>query len=270
MNKLLIVFGFITSVRAHLVLNIPQVWGISDSVSLEQPLDATTQNYVCAGRTPPSNAGVVQLVAGRSYSFNTVCGEINLGTDGCLTGDWHTGNSLTDYSGCALSVSYSDYRTPANHKYISYTQECPKYDTPTSFRISENVENCERCVCSWAWAPSRDFSSPGQFYHNCFYCSISGGRGNRTSMRTLDFINVNNAGYNDITYNDIRGLNNIYNVVTSSTTTYTSTTSTSTATRSPTVTRSPTATTTTGLSRPTRRPLTRTITTTTPSPTNDC
>jgi hypothetical protein len=189
-------------IESHLILNIPQVWGISDGISLEQPLDISVENWMCAGKAPENN-GVFNFVAGRTYQFNTVCGEKNPNAPGCLIGDWHTGTMQNDYSGCGLSVSYSNYRNPANHKYISYSRECPKSNTPTSFTISENVENCENCICSWGWAPSRMHSSPGQFYHNCFYCSITGGRGSQSTMKQFDFFNVRGAQHFDLTYNDI-------------------------------------------------------------------
>jgi hypothetical protein len=189
-------------IQSHLILDIPQVWGIRDGISLEQPLDTSVSNWMCAGKAPENN-GVVNFVAGQTYQFNTVCGEKDPNAPGCLIGDWHTGPLQNDYSGCGLSISYSDYRNPANHKYISYSRECPKSNTPTSFTISENVENCENCICSWGWAPSRMHSSPGQFYHNCFYCSITGGRGSQSSMKQFDFFNVRDAQHFDLTYNDI-------------------------------------------------------------------
>ncbi len=189
-------------IESHLILNIPQVWGISDGISLEQPLDTSVNNWMCRGKVPENN-GVVNFVAGQTYQFGTVCGEKDSNAPGCLNGDWHTGMSQNDYSGCGLSVSYSNYQNPANHKYISYSRECPKSNTPTLFTISENVENCENCICSWGWAPSRMHSSPGQFYHNCFFCSITGGRGSQKTMKQFDFFNVRAANHFDLTYNDI-------------------------------------------------------------------
>lgn len=197
-------------VSGHLILNEPQVWGVNDGVSLEQPLDQSTQNWICAGKQPDTNS-VVNLVAGNTYSFQTICGEQDVNAPGCLIGDWHTGDDNSDYSGCALAVSYSDYKNPSNHQYLSYTHDCPKRGVDTTFVVSPNVQNCERCVCSWAWAPSRDYSSPPQFYHNCFYCSISGG--NNATMKQFDFINVPNAAYVDKTYNDIVNPDELYSSV---------------------------------------------------------
>jgi hypothetical protein len=199
--------NFLTS-NCHLILDIPQTWGIRNGIALEQPLDTSTSNWICGGQSPENN-GIMKLVAGQTYEFSTICGEKNTNDPWCLKGDWHSGNSQNDYSGCGLSVSYTNYQNPDSHKYISYTRDCPKSNTLTSFKISENVENCENCVCSWGWAPSRAYSSPGQFYHNCFYCSISGGKGNQMSMKQFDFFNVRGAKYTDLTYNDIKP--DIYN-----------------------------------------------------------
>jgi hypothetical protein len=228
MFAFLFLFSLSGSVLSHLILNEPQVWGVNDGIALEQPLDQNTQNWMCAGKQPDTNS-VINLVAGQTYSFQTICGEQNINAPGCLIGDWHTGNNNDDYSGCALSVSYSDYTNPDNHKYISYSQDCPKRQTDTTFIISPNVQNCERCVCSWGWAPSRDYSSPAQFYHNCFYCSISGG--NNATMKQFDFINVRDASYTDRTYNDIVNPDEIYSSVSSTPSTSTPTTVSSTSTR---------------------------------------
>jgi flagellar motor protein MotB len=190
-----------SKVHGHLILNIPEVWGIDDGTSLEQPLDTSTANPVCAGRSPENN-GVVNFEAGQTYDFDVSCGEKDINSGGCLVGDWHSGDPATDYSGCALGVNYDGYESQDNYKYISYSKDCGKRGEPTSFTITTNIQDCERCVCSWSWAPSRQYSSPGQFYHNCFYCSISGGKMNAT-MRPLDFINVRGAQYQDATYNSI-------------------------------------------------------------------
>lgn len=232
----------IPSVLCHLILNEPQVWGVSDGIALEQPLDGSTQNWMCAGQQPDTTA-IINFVAGQSYNLQTICGEQDLDAPGCLVGDWHTGNSANDYSGCALSISYDDYTNPDNHRYLSYSQECPKRDTDTTFVISRNVQNCERCVCSWAWAPSRDYSSPAQYYHNCFYCSISGGSDGNATMRQFDFINVPGAAFTDATYNDINpdldsgspppSTSTTPTTSSSSTSTTTSSSSTSTSTPSP-------------------------------------
>jgi hypothetical protein len=190
-----------SQVYGHLILNIPEVWGIDDGTSLEQPLDTTTVNPICAGRSPENN-GIVNFEAGQTYEFDVSCGEKDINSGGCLIGDWHSGEPATDYSGCALGVNYDGYESQDNYKYISYSKDCGKRGEPSSFTITTNIQDCERCVCSWSWAPSRQYSSPGQFYHNCFYCSISGGKMNAT-MRPLDFINVRGAQYQDATYNSI-------------------------------------------------------------------
>lgn len=196
---------------AHLIFNSPETWGIND-VSLEQPLDINTENPLCAGRAP-DNDGIIRLVAGETYYFDIRCGEKDLNAIGCLTGDWHSGEMNNDYAGCALGINYNDYRLQNEYKYISYSRDCAKRGDVSTFVISKNVQNCDRCVCSWSWAPSRKYSSPGQFYHNCFYCSITGG--NNASMRQLDFINVKGTSLIDTTYNDINPIN-IYNNFTTS------------------------------------------------------
>jgi flagellar motor protein MotB len=193
-----------SKVYGHLILNIPEVWGIDDGTSLEQPLDTSTANPVCAGRSPENN-GVVNFDAGQTYEFDVSCGEKDINSGGCLVGDWHSGDPATDYSGCALGINYDGHESQDNYKYISYSKDCGKRGEPSSFTITTNVQDCERCVCSWSWAPSRQYSSPGQFYHNCFYCSISGGKMNAT-MRPLDFINIRGAQYQDATYNSINPL----------------------------------------------------------------
>ena len=199
----------IYKVSAHLILNIPEVWGINNGEDLEYPLDTTSSNFICAGKTPENN-GIVKFVAGQNYNLPVTCGEKDINAPGCLIGDWHTGDAANDYPGCALSVSYNGYNSPEDFKYISYSKDCAKRGTTTSFIITQNIQNCEKCICSWSLAPSREYSSPGQFYHNCFYCSISGGTTNSTStMRSLDFINVKGTQYQDVTYNDINP-SNIY------------------------------------------------------------
>lgn len=190
-------------VSGHLVLNIPQVWGINDAIALEQPLDATTTDWICAGKQPTTNAKVT-LVAGQTYSWQVMCGELGLDEPGCLVGDWHTGTASNDYSGCALGIAYDTWQQARSHYYLAFTADCPKRMTNTSFTISTTVQNCENCVCSWAWAPSREYSSPAQFYHNCFYCSVSGGQESTQGMKPFDFINVRDAQYTDVTYNDIK------------------------------------------------------------------
>ena len=194
----------VLNVKAHLILNITQVWGIEDGVDLESPLYSTTLNPMCAGKSLPINAGVVNLIAGNTYNFPITCGEKDLNAPGCLIGDWHTGDAADDYPGCALSVSYNGYSEQSDFKYISYSKDCAKRGSLTSFIITKNVQNCTKCICSWSLAPSLKSSSPPQFYHNCFYCSISGGNSNTTmTMRPLDFINIKGANYTDVTYNDI-------------------------------------------------------------------
>lgn len=198
-----ILLPILPTVLCHLVFNRPETWGIND-VSLEQPLDVNTENPLCAGRVPENN-GIIHFVAGETYYFDLICGEKDLNAIGCLTGDWHSGSMNNDYAGCALSVNYNDYRIQNDYKYMSYSQDCAKRGDVTGFVISKNIQNCDRCVCSWSWAPSRKYSSPGQFYHNCFYCSISGGiDNNNVIMRSLDFINIRGSIFSDITYNDIR------------------------------------------------------------------
>jgi len=203
---LLYVFIFCSrTLNAHLILNIPQVWGIDDGVALEQPLDINTLNPICAGKTPENN-GVFNFIAGQTYELPITCGEKDINEPGCLIGDWHNGNSGTDYPGCALAISYNGIDSQSNFKYLSYSSDCAKINASTSFMISANIENCDQCICSWSLAPSRLHSSPGQFYHNCFYCSISGGVINPT-MRMLDFMNIRNTVLHDLTYNDIVPVN---------------------------------------------------------------
>ena len=123
---------------------------------------------ICAGRAPDTEQ-VLSFVAGDSYDFEVICGELGLDSPGCLPGDWHSGDNNDDYSGCALSIDYSgDYKNMSNHRYISYSSECAKRGTLTNFKIAENVNNCERCVCSWTWAPSRDYSSLVNFIATVF------------------------------------------------------------------------------------------------------
>ena len=171
-------------------------------------MDITTNNPICAGITPQEN-GIIEFKAGETYNFDISCGERDLNAPGCLIGDWHSGNNLDDYSGCALSVNYGDYKNMNEYYYISYSKDCAKRGEATSFKIANNIKNCDKCICSWSWAPSRMYSSPGQFYHNCFYCSISGGTNSSSTMRNLDFINIKNTNNIDTTYNDINP-GNIY------------------------------------------------------------
>jgi hypothetical protein len=180
----------------------PETWGINDAISLEQPLSVNTPNYICAGKQPLSKSKVITLYAGKTYSFRTICGELNVNAPGCLNGDWHTGDSATDFSGCVLAAAYSNYKNPSNHKLISYSSTCPKKYGMNNFKIGKKIQNCEGCVCSWAWAPSIDYSTP-QFYHNCFYCNIRGGIGTSSKMKTLPFINVPNAKYQSTTFNKL-------------------------------------------------------------------
>jgi hypothetical protein len=202
MYKSLILLYFVKNINCHLILKHPNVWGVKDSYSLEQPLDNTNNNWICAGRNPDNN-NIIELTAGRSYDFNISCGEKDLNAPGCLVGDWHAGNNVDDYAGCVLGVNYNNYKNASNYFYMSHSKECAKRESPSSFYISRNVRNCEKCVCSWAWAPSRKYSSPAQFYHNCFYCKITNGIGTRKTMKKHEFINVKNSRYNDVTYNDI-------------------------------------------------------------------
>jgi hypothetical protein len=206
MYKIILIYvTIVKGISGHLVLNRPEVWGLS--TELENPLDINTVNPMCGGRTPSEN-GIVTLQAGNVYNMETICGERDLNGQGCLVGDWHSGGNADDYSGCALGVTYNDYNDMGSYKYISYTKDCPKRGINTQFEISKNVKNCDKCVCSWSWAPSRKYSSPGQFYHNCFYCKIVGGNnGSENNMRNLDFINIKNAQYTDRTYNDINPIN---------------------------------------------------------------
>lgn len=208
--------------NSHIIINSPYIWGISNGVRLEQPITPSTDNWICNGMSPPINAPTLTLIAGQTYSFQTVCGEKNLNAPGCLIGDWHSGSNVNDYAGCTLGISYlntSSYKNINSYKYISYTRNCPKRTTNTTFIISKYIQNCNKCVCSWAYAPSLKYSTP-QFYHNCFYCNIIGGYNNYThNMLSMDFINVKNS-YKDITktnfykyltYNTLpRNLTNIY------------------------------------------------------------
>ena len=201
---LLLLLVCVLKVRAHLILNISQVWGIENGVDLEQPLYMNTLNPICAGKSPSNNAGIVNFIAGNTYNVPITCGEKDLNAPGCLIGDWHTGNAADDYPGCALAINYNGYSEQSDFKYISYSKDCAKRGSLTSFVITKNVQNCEKCVCSWSLAPSLKYSSPPQFYHNCFYCSITGGiLETNVTMRTLDFININGANYTEVTYNDI-------------------------------------------------------------------
>lgn len=187
---------------SHLVFNTPETWGISNSVSLEQPMDSSTFDFVCAGKSPETTQGVITLVAGQSYNFQTICGELDTSAQGCLVGDWHAGSNANDNSGCVLGVAYSDYTLPQNHKFMTYQSQCPLRDTPVSFNIPLDTPACEKCVCSWGWIPSRDYSSPAQFYHNCFYCNIvSSSIKTPDDMTNYEFINSAVSQYKDITYN---------------------------------------------------------------------
>jgi hypothetical protein len=193
---------FVRRVISHLIFDRPEVWGIENPILLEQPLDETTDPWVCAGN-PPRNNGVITLQAGRTYNFSIICGERDLNSPGCLVGDWHAGENVDQYSGCVLSANYIDYANPDEYYYISHSRECGKRGSPSSFTVSRNIQNCTNCVCSWSWAPTRQFSSPGQFYHNCFYCNIVSGAGSKRNMKQQDFINVKGSAYKDTTYNQL-------------------------------------------------------------------
>lgn len=214
-----IVLFFFQTTLCHLVLNIPQVWGIEDSVSLEYPIDNTNTNPICSGRSPnndpPNPEDIVNIVAGNTYSYQIICGELELDAPGCLVGDWHAGDDVNDFSGCGLSVSYNDHTNLSDHKYISYSPNCARRGQDTLFRIAQDIQNCELCVCSWSWAPSRMYSSPGQFYSNCFYCSITNGIGSESYMKNFDFINIQGGQHEDITYNDLNP-RDIYDIPSSS------------------------------------------------------
>jgi len=196
-------------VNAHLVLNEPEVWGISDAADLEYPLDNTTENPICSGRQPDTEA-VREFVAGETYNLEVICGELSRGAPGCSINDWHQGSDGIDYGGTALSINYGDFNSRSETKYLAFTRDGPQPQGDTSFKITENVRDCNKCICSWVWSPSRDYSSPGQFYQNCFYCSITNGNNIALSdMQNLDFINIRNADFTDKTYNDLEI--NIYN-----------------------------------------------------------
>jgi hypothetical protein len=74
----------INKVSGHLVLNRPEVWGLT--TDLENPLDINTDNPICGGRNPSEN-GIVTFVAGNTYNMETICGERDLNGQGCLIGD---------------------------------------------------------------------------------------------------------------------------------------------------------------------------------------
>ncbi len=209
-------------INAHLILNEPFIWGISDGNSLEQPLEMTTQNWVCAGK-PKEENGIVTLEAGKSYQYSTTCGEKDLNADGCLIGDFHSTDNVDDFSGCALGISYGDYTDMNDWKYIAYTQDCAKRGELNTFKIVENVESVEKAICSWHWTPSINYASP-QTYMNCFYCKIIG-NGNKNELRQMDFMNVPGAQYSEKVYNDVIKSSDIYgkSTASSSTTTKTST-----------------------------------------------
>ena len=192
----------IAVVYGHMIFNRPEVFGISDPIALEQPLDKSSTNWVCAGKTPGSKSKVIHLQAGRTYGFDITCGERNLNSPGCLTGDWHAGDLATDYAGCLLSINYKGYANAADYKIMSHSKQCAKRGSNSHFRISSNVENCDLCICSWSFAPSVMHSTP-QFFHNCFYCKITGWRGKQSRMRTMMSINVPGSQYDQVTYNNI-------------------------------------------------------------------
>lgn len=191
-----------TTTFSHLVFNTPETWGISDSIALEQPMDIFTSNFVCAGKSPEQSQGVITLVAGQSYDFQTICGERDLNAAGCSVYDWHAGENASDNSGCVLGVAYNDYNDLTNHKFMTYESTCPLRGNPVKFNIPIDTPPCEKCVCSWGWAPSRQYSSPAQFYHNCFYCNIiSSSSKTPNDMKKYEFINSAVSQYKDITYN---------------------------------------------------------------------
>lgn len=158
MIVLMFIFLFINNfVFSHLVLNHPAVWGLYDGGDLETPLTTETQNYICAGKTPTTNK-IINFVAGKTYKFQTICGELDFNAPGCLNGDWHSNDEFTDYAGCVLSVAYKNYKEPKNHKLISYSKNCAKKYQLNLFRISKNVMNTKKAVCSWSWTPSTKYS----------------------------------------------------------------------------------------------------------------
>lgn len=196
---------------AHLILNEPFVWGIDDGGSLEQPLEITTDNWVCAGKQPENN-GIVTLEAGKTYKYSTTCGEKDVNADGCLIGDWHSTDNVDDFAGCVLGVSYGNYKNVENWKYISYQRNCAKRGALNSFTIAKNVESIKNGVCSWAWIPSINYASP-QMYMNCFYCNIIG-NGDKNTMKDMEFANVPGGKYTEKVYNDFVNPNDIYPSVT--------------------------------------------------------
>lgn len=196
---MLLTLFFLPLINGHLILNEQFVWGIDNGESLEQPLDMTTNNWICAGKSPEEN-GVVTLEAGKTYQYSTTCGEKNVNADGCLISDWHSTDNVDDFSGCVLGVSYSDYTNKNNWKYISYQKNCAKRNQKNSFTIANNVESITKGICSWAWIPSINYASP-QMYMNCFYCNIIG-NGNKNTMKQMEFSNVPGAQYSEKVYND--------------------------------------------------------------------
>ena len=199
---MLLYFYLLQVVNCHLIFNRPEVWGSDNSIQLEQPLEAGNSNWQCAGNMPENN-GIITFTAGSTYDIEIICGEKDYTAPGCWDTDWHSGPMYNQYSGCVLGVNYNNnYRNTDDYFYLSHSRECAKYQEPTAFQIPQNVENCNNCICSWAWAPSLDYSSP-QFYHNCFYCNIVGGTGNRLNMRKHDFINVDNSNFQNVVYNDL-------------------------------------------------------------------
>jgi hypothetical protein len=198
---------YIIPVYSHLILNGRFTWGIND-MSLEMPMDKNTQDYVCRGEAPISRNTKVVFTSNKTYGLNIICGEKNLNAPGCLIGDWHTDNN-GDYAGCALSISYNSNPnriTRLNQYYLGNSKTCARRGEMSNFKIN-NVPSCEKCICSWNWAPSRKYSSPAQFYQNCFYCKIINNNLNVSisTLKKFEYINSKDSPQRlrDITFNDL-------------------------------------------------------------------
>jgi hypothetical protein len=110
------------------------------------------------------------------------------------------GHSDHGGGGCVFGISD---KIDGQYKVLLKTDDsCPKIKEWT-VPIPENSPSCEKCVFAWGWVPK--FSGAPEYYMNCAYITIEGGKndGSFNNLEDMKFYNMH--GFETLHNNDGHG-----------------------------------------------------------------
>lgn len=130
-------------VSGHMLVASPATWGLSDE--LENPLNANTPNWLCAGQKHQAGRPALSLRPGGILPLPITCGRAHnaptRGKELCETSAPHGGG------GCLLSIAYNTLNPrPSDFVVISSVANCPTLEFGAiNFPIPQ-LPACENCT----------------------------------------------------------------------------------------------------------------------------